>query len=518
MLSCPNLQSYHEQSPSFLQSDDFDPRLAKADFATKNADAEQFFRRWTVLWRSIILSSLDGSKTYKSYSQYIRTLDFRNLLSMLEDTRFQGKIMTAFYAGPMQPFKFTSRKWKTRVMVDGIETINAVGEPLTQATAQIQEIAGNVGAGVLGKWIARSPKLDSLVLWNGNSLSNGAGEAIAEHCESFRSLTVREWRSLDPLDADELFATFLNELKPDTLQYFELISFNDVALKSFTALGRHSKLRELKLGNLSQTAVESLNYLKGCTALQTLVLEDNIGVVQLEALNNDAFVEVVHWLSSCSNLRELSLKKFADGPAILSQVLVSPTVRLTKLSLEDYKVSSTASRLFHTALSEQKQLEAVWLRGNAEDVVPDDLTIMIDGLSNVPHLKELVLKELSDDFQEEHITRLVLSLPELEELWTSGDVVSANLLTALTNLRHLKKLDLYAMTQFRSDEIMDFLTSLDPVEQRGFQLSLMAADPNQGNLTEEEQEFIRDYMQSHLAGRFDFVLWREVDTSDSDSD
>ena len=57
---------YHEVSPGFLQSDEFDPRLAKADFATKFADAEQVFRRWTVLWRSIILSSLSGSQVRKN--------------------------------------------------------------------------------------------------------------------------------------------------------------------------------------------------------------------------------------------------------------------------------------------------------------------------------------------------------------------------------------------------------------------------------------------------------------------
>lgn len=62
-----NLDRYHEQSPSFLQSDEFDPRLAKADFATKYADAEQFFRRWTVLWRSVILSSLPNSVVRTDY-------------------------------------------------------------------------------------------------------------------------------------------------------------------------------------------------------------------------------------------------------------------------------------------------------------------------------------------------------------------------------------------------------------------------------------------------------------------
>ncbi|KPI41239.1 uncharacterized protein AB675_8004 [Cyphellophora attinorum] len=516
------MYQYHEQSPAFLQSDEADPGLAKADFATKYANAEQAFQRWTTLWRSVIISSLPDSKTYKPYCRYLRMLDFRNLLNMVEDPRMaRGKLQSSFFGGPMRPFKImSSRAWKGMHYVDGSATINAVGESLTQAATQIEEIAGDISPNNLPRWIDRTPKLERLVLWNGNSLVQRAGQSVAKTCDHFSSLTIREWRNIlpdDPLAADKTCAAFLNDLEPDTLEHFEIISYNDIAGNSFTALGRHKSLRDLTLNNLSRQAVENLNCLKDCTELQILVLEDN-EAVQLEAANNDIFTEVVEWLRSCSKLRDLTLKRFRDGPAILSQVLVSPTVKLTKLSLEGYLVRDTSSRLFHTALSEQKTLEAVWLRGIGEDVVPDDLTIMVDGLSNIPHLKELVLKEVSDEFQEEHIMKLALSLPELEELWTSGDVVSADVLMGLRNLRNLKKLDLYAMTQFRSDEIIDFISQLDPVTQRGFQLSLMAADPNQGNLSETEQDLIRELIRTSLDGRFDFVLWRDADTSDSDSD
>lgn len=529
-----------------MQSDEFDPRLAKADFATKSADAEQVFRRWTVLWRSIIVSSLDGSQvnavaivtwqyaylifcqTYKPYCRYLRVLDFRNLINMLDDPRFQGKFQTAFYAGSMRPFKFTSRQFKGRQIVDGPQTVNAAGESLTMATKQIEEIAGNIGASVLPSWIRRSPKLDSLVLWNGNSLANGAGEAIANNCEGFKNLTVLEWRSIlpaeadnpdtDPYSADIMLANFLNQLTPNTLQYFEMISSNDIASSSFQAMGRHKGLRELKLNSLSQSAIENLNHLNGCTELETLVLEDSKRSIQLEALHNDVYVEVIHWLSSCRKLRDLTLKHFHDGPAILAQVLTSSNVKLTKLSIEGYEVRMPTSQLFHTALSEQKSLECLWLAGNGDDTNPDDLQIMVEGLSNLPQLKELMLKDVSNEFQEEHIAHLALHLPQLEEFWTSGEVISGNVLHALANLRSLKRLDLYALTKFTSDEIIDFLSKLDFETQRGFSLSLMAADPTSGNLTDTEQELIRDYIRSNLHGRFDFLLWRDVETDESDSD
>lgn len=441
-------------------------------------------------------------------------LDFRNLNNMLEDYRFAGPVLKRFFTKGLEAFHFPKREAK-RQTVDVLATLNAVGDAITLKTRQIEEIAGHLSPGFLPRWISRSPKLQTIVLWKGDALASGAGEAVAESCEYFRNLTVREW--LAP-EADATFATFLNELKPDTLAYFELISYNNIAATSFSALGRHSSLQELKLANLGQEAIQSLNQLKGCTELQTLSLEDNFGTVQLEALNNDVFIQVVAWLSSCTRLRDLTLKNFYDGPALLSQVLASPNVRLSKLSLEGYLVRQQSSRLFHTALSEQKHLESVWLKGSGEDTIPDDLQIMVEGLCNIPTLKELVLKDVSDEFSEEHITTLALSLPLLEDFWTSGDVVSGGLLAAFTQLRNLKSLTLYALTQFSCDEIVSFLEQCDPQSQRGFSLSLMAADPNQGFLSDTEQDLIRDFVRANLDGRFDFVPWRDAETSDSEDD
>ena len=353
-----------------------------------------------------------------------------------------------------------------------------------------------------------------MVLWKGDALANGAGQAIAEHCDNFRNLTIHEWMSPD---ADESFATFLNELKPNTLSYFELISYNDIGKLSFEALGRHKNLQQLDLGNLNADAVRNLNALRHCTSLHTLKLDDNTGTVRLQELNNDVFLEVVDWLSSCGQLRDLSLKKFFDAPAILARVLQSPNVKLTRLSLEGYTVRTDNAQLFHSSLADQKSLESVWLKGNGEDTTADDLQFMVEGLSNLTNLRELVLKDVSDEFSEEHIITLALSLPRLEEFWTSGGDASAAILPPLTQLKHLKNLTLYAMTQFRPGQIMEFLINLDTETQKGFNLSLMAADP-EFDLTEENQEMIREYIRANLDGRFDFVLWREAEFSDSEED
>jgi hypothetical protein len=49
-------------------------------------------QRWSILWRSIILSAL--GKTILPYSKHIRVLDLDDLFEMLSDDRFRGDIST----------------------------------------------------------------------------------------------------------------------------------------------------------------------------------------------------------------------------------------------------------------------------------------------------------------------------------------------------------------------------------------------------------------------------------------
>lgn len=463
------------------------------------------------------LSSFDG-QTYKPYCRYLRVLDFRNLALMLDDFKFTGNVRKTFYAGKLKQFSFqraVDRKQVYRNLVDIVPTVNAIGDMMSAKSSMVEEISGNLSPGFLARWIERTPRLQSLVLWRGEALEDGAGDAIRSNCENYKSLTIHDY--LSP-QADQAFADFLKSLHANTLEYFEMISFSNLNKYSFQALCNHgTSLKELKLGSLSREGMENLNQLKNCTRIQTLFLEDTTRSVQLEALNNDVFVEVVEWLSSCSELRDITLKSFYDGPGILARVLSSPVVKLNKLSLEGYTVRRQESAAFHTALPEQKGLESVWLKGDGVDTTPDDLTIMVEALCNLTNLRELVLKDVSDEFDEAHIANLALSLPFLEEFWTSGGEVGADVLPALAQLKILKSLTLYAMTQFRASDIIEFIGMLDEKSQRGFNLALMASDPEY-DLSEDEQELIRDVMRAKLEGRFDFVLLREELPSDSDDD
>ena len=52
-------------------------------------------QKWSILWRSIILSSID--KTLFPYCKYIKVLDFRDLNSMLEDDMFRSHVAKYVY-------------------------------------------------------------------------------------------------------------------------------------------------------------------------------------------------------------------------------------------------------------------------------------------------------------------------------------------------------------------------------------------------------------------------------------
>ncbi|KAJ9658337.1 hypothetical protein H2198_003767 [Neophaeococcomyces mojaviensis] len=489
------LYQHHQHSFVFNQTDD-DFREREVSIRSLVKAQQQYFKKWLVLWRSIISSSLEPSQTYKPYCRYIRILDFRNLSDMLETNQFRT-MKNVFYAQPLAQFDHPKQEGRLTV-VDVVATINHVGETVVPKAVFLEEMSGHMRPGFLTRWVSQTPRLRRTVLWRGDALSKNAGRAIATHCEHFHAVSIHGW--LDQ-DADEVFAEFLTELNRDTLQYLQLISFNTIGRMSFEVLGRHTTLKELKLNNLGREAMENLNGLKNCTQIEVLSLEDSTGAVRLEELNNDVFKEVIEWLSSCTKLRDITITKLFDGPAILAAVAISDNVKWLKLSLEGYTVRNANSASFHAALADQKYLEVLSLKGNGDDTHPQDLEIMVSSICQLANLKELVLKQVSDEFDMTHISNLAVNLPGLEEFWTSGGELSSDILPVLANLRSLKNLTLFALTQFDYDSIRDFITRLDSKTQRGFQLSLMAVDQEFG-LSQQEQDDISELIKTCVDGSF----------------
>ena len=517
----------HEQSPAFCQSDDLEVLRQRntGNVASTAAAQQRLFSKWALIWRSIIKSSF-GS-TYRPYCHYIRALDFRNLSLLFDDSKFSGTLLDEFFGEGLERLLRSreviygrtlkkSGKQRTLRMVDIVPTLNAIGEAVTANTTLLEELAGHLSPGFLTRWISRSPRLQQLVLWTGDALRSGAEAAIRRHCPSFKSLTIWEW--LEP-NSDKMLAKFFHGVTSNTLEHFEMISKSNLGVLSFNALGHHAQsLLVLKLSSLTRDSVLALGALKECTQIRTLLLHDSQGTTPLEATQNDVFLEVIAWLSDCRELRDLTMIRFWDGPSILAQVLSSPTVHLTKLSLEGYILRDPTSAAFHASLSSQPDLQVLWLKGNGEDANPEDISIMVDSLCQLRNLRDLSLKDISIEFGDAQIVNLAIHLPLLEDFWTTGDEITETVLHFLAGLEHLKNLTFSAITQFNAASILDFIERLEGGSHKGITLSILAADTC-FDLPEEEQSLIRDELRTRYDGRFDFALWRDAEAdSESDSD
>ncbi|KZF22749.1 hypothetical protein L228DRAFT_260889 [Xylona heveae TC161] len=480
--------------------------------------AEQIVRKWVLLWRSIILSSM--KKTLFPYCRYIRTLDLRDLVNLFEDSRFKGKIRKLFFTGDLARYDIESAesqrapksKAKSARTLDSVSAVDGIGEVVTQATPMLDKLSGNVLPSALPRWVSRLPRLQSLELLQGAALETGVEIRINETCSSFKSLSVFEWRAPD---ADARLASFLQGLRPQTLEYLEIISFSEIQAQGFEALNHHrDSLKELRLSNLNTEAMLALPKLKDCTALETLYLETTTRGMDLEATQNDIFVEVISWLRSCKSLQEISIKKFVNGPALLSPLLLDNDIHLTGLELEGY--SMAGNRAFHQALAHQQNLERITLKADGEDVVADDLTTIVNSLSKLTRLRVIRLLEGCEYFNGRHLCDIIENLAYLEEFWSGGYGIVDDIWKPFSKLGNLRTLYFSAVTAFTYGGILDYIYHLD-TGNKGMALSIMNADPD-SKLSDEEIATIREVLADRVDGRFEFELLRDPDVSEFEGD
>lgn len=254
-------------------------------------------------------------------------------------------------------------------------------------------------------------------------------------CFDFDDLTFFSCQGANASDIDRDLASFFNELRNNTLRSFNAINARNVGPETLLSLNSHCvTLRSLKLSGLEFESIKNLSYLQGCKALETLEITDNQGVINLEATQNDVFVEVVAWLCGCHNLKELSLKNLPSAPSILEQVcrkliqtyaiaihIPNPTakvhnsIKLRDLEVEGYSLANNAA--FHRAISHQTSLESLKLKADPEDSFRDDIDTLVSSLCLLKNLKILNLVSTSDYFRTAEINQLASNLFNLEEFW-----------------------------------------------------------------------------------------------------
>lgn len=86
------LSRLHDTSPvkgGGTEEEQFRIRRLGASLSAVRNEEDLIFRKWALMWRSVIMSTLD--KTYLPYYSYVRYLDLDDLLELFKDSRFTGK-------------------------------------------------------------------------------------------------------------------------------------------------------------------------------------------------------------------------------------------------------------------------------------------------------------------------------------------------------------------------------------------------------------------------------------------
>ncbi|EOA82810.1 uncharacterized protein SETTUDRAFT_22779 [Exserohilum turcica Et28A] len=471
-------------------------------------------QKWSILWRSIVASSLDA--TLFPYCRYIRSLDFRDLGYLLEDDQFRAKVSKQFFSGPLKQFEktetLTNLRGRRFTRIKTADIIDAIGEVVTQHTPTLEVISGELQPGALVRWTPRLPRLQSLELWDGKPLENEQVHAsIYEHCPQFNSLMIYTWMSTDN---DQKFAKFLSSMRSNTLQTLQTISDVKAGAETFLALNNHGKsLEDLRLC-VSNDSIPHLALLQGCTALKTLRIEDIHGTVDLEATEHDVFLEIISWLQKCSNLQRLSFSKLQSGAAIITPVLLEEKIQLSSLEIDSYTLKDHKS--FHQALvHQQSSLRVLFLSGDTEGMFRDDLDILVESLRQLRQLRDLHLI-LPEVLRDDHLKIIIADLVLLEDLYVSGLELNDDVLPHLASLPNLRTVTISGISKFTVEGLLDFISRLGSGNQ-GIRLSIDMADIDT-LLSEDELTLIRDNLTEKVGGTLEYMGLRDPNVPEFESD
>ena len=475
---------------------------ARSDEVEEASKDEVLVKRIS-MWRAIILSSL--GQTLFPYSRFIRTLrtqDLEEVLDLLADPK-RKKLSTMFFNGGLEAFEVKKQVkiQKVNLVVDAVQTLNSLTEVITKETPMLEELSGNLFHSTLAACLPRLPRLQTLTVYGGEALEN-TGATFRSYNPSFKLLKFFGWQ--DP-NADQEFARFVDDIRPNSLESFEVISTSQIGPQSFLALNGHQKtLTELKLADLKPEAIQNLSMLKGCTNLTSLSLGE-IGTTKqdLEKRHNDVYLETIAWLCSCKNLRTIAMINILSATGLLTPVLLENDIKLTKLEVEGYSMSEAEE--FHRALVSQTSLRTLWLKGESS-ALATDVDILVESISKLRNLTDIRLREISDYFFDTHIRQLGRCLSKLKTWWTGGFGITDSIWKELVSMHHLQDLSLSALTRFTADGIMDFVLNLDSGNE-GLILNIMMQDVD-FQLSEEEQTMIKDTIKANIRGDFSFMCSR----------
>lgn len=483
------------------------------------AEQDVAVMKWSILWRTIILSAL--GKTMYPYCRHLRELDLKDLSFLLDrindSPKYRSKVAKQFFSGHLERFHFTSQaRNKSRtvakaVMLDIKSILLAVGDEITKQSPLIEALSepstSDVLITALPIWTPRLEHLRELEFWDGKLLADETvRDLLHAHCPNLARLQL--YTSTNS-DSDHCLAMFIGGLQPNTLVSFENNSSCGISTETMLALNSHGeRLSSLKLG-LEEDGMLALGLLKDCVALETLHVSSLRPSVDLKATQNDVYADIVEWLKGCNRLKEVTFNDVVSAPDLLLPILNNANVSLKSLTVkakEDALYIVKDHHDFHKALKQQKKLESLLLHADADPVSRDDIEVLMDTLTALESLNFLKLVRLSDYFSNEQVNTLAQSLHRLETLYIGGYGISDAVLPPVACMESLKTVTFAGITAFTVDGLLDFVDCL-PANHVGFQLSIEAAVP-ETMLSEEGQDLVKDALATKMDGRFEYMPLR----------
>ena len=205
-------------------------------------------------------------------------------------------------------------------------------------------------------------------------------------------------------------------------------------------------------------------------------------------------------------MKSIKLSHFFSAPSLLTPILLENDIKLAELELDEYTMA--VGKTFHRALSHQRSLKSLYLKGEGDEPGTDGYDILVDSLCKLENLTELALENISDYFQDKHICRLAQGLPRLESFATTGWGITDVVFKELVNLKYLRRLTFNGLTNFTARGLLAYVQGLNYSNQ-GLVLAVMMADMD-SNLEPQQQELIRDTLSKKVGGTFDFMLIRGI--------
>ena len=142
------------------------------------------------------------------------------------------------------------------------------------------------------------------------------------------------------------------------------------------------------------------------------------------------------------------------------------------------------------------------LKGYGSDSL--SLNTLVESLSELPELRKLVMIGVDDELTKENFEKLVSSFHQLETLETSGGQAGVDILPSLSKLKHLKRLTFIRKNLESFEQVLRFVSNLDPEAQKGFFLSLITRSA-------QTADDIQEAIWTRAEGRFELTPWPDVD-------